>query len=62
MKKYLLSFIASFIIASCAHKDEVNFKLPEIPYATAGETTAANTDTPAVKKKEFAFPTVPYAE
>jgi hypothetical protein len=62
MKKYLLSFISLLIIVSCAHKDEVNFKLPEIPYATAGATTVTNTDTPVVKKKEFAFPTVPYAE
>jgi hypothetical protein len=62
MKKYLLSFITSLIIVSCAHKDEVNFKLPEIPYATAGATPGTGAATPTVKKKEFTFPSVPYAE
>jgi hypothetical protein len=62
MKKYLLAFIAALALAACAHKDEVHFKLPSIPYATAGDAGVAHSGTPAVKKKEFAFPSVPYAQ
>lgn len=62
MKKYLLLVLVSLTIASCTHKDEVQFKLPVVPYATAGETTVTSTSETTVKKKEFAFPTVPYAQ
>lgn len=54
MKKYILALAYSLIIVSCEHKEEVQFKLPNVPYATSGEAV--------VKKKEFTFPTVPYAQ
>jgi hypothetical protein len=54
MKKYLVSLLYSLIIVSCTHKEEVQFKLPDVPYATSGEAV--------VSKKEFKFPTVPYAK
>jgi hypothetical protein len=62
MKKYLLAFIATLDLAACVNKDEVNFKLPAIPYATAGGAGVTDNGEPAVKKKEFAFPSVPYAQ
>jgi hypothetical protein len=62
MKKYLLTFISALALTACAHKDEVHFKLPVIPYSTAGTASVTPSDTPAVKKKEFAFPSVPYAQ
>lgn len=54
MTKYFLALVYSILIVSCKHKEEVRFKLPDVPYATAGEA--------AVKRKEFSFPTVPYAQ
>lgn len=56
MKKYLLALVYSILIVACKHKEEVQFKfkLPNVPYATSSEA--------AVKKKEFVFPTVPYAQ
>jgi hypothetical protein len=55
MKKYIVALLYPLILVSCTHKeDEVQFKLPEVPYATAGEAV--------VTKKEFVFPTVPYAQ
>jgi hypothetical protein len=54
MKKYIVSFLYSLILVSCSHKQEsVQFKLPEVMPSTSGEAV--------VKKKEFVFPTVPYA-
>jgi hypothetical protein len=49
MKKYLVSLLYSLIIVSCTHKEDVQFKSPEASKAI-------------VKKKEFVFPTVPYAQ
>ena len=49
MKKYLVSLLYSLIIVSCTHKEEVQFKSPEAPKVL-------------VKKKEFVFPAVPYAQ
>jgi hypothetical protein len=33
MKKYLIYLLYSLIIVSCTHKEKVQFKLPEVPYA-----------------------------
>ena len=54
MKKYFVALVYSILIVSCKHKEEVQFKLPDVPYATSSEAV--------VKKKEFVFPTVPYAQ
>lgn len=54
MKKYVVAFLYSIIITSCAQKQEVGFKLPTVPYAVSGEAV--------VSKKEFSFPIVPYAQ
>lgn len=54
MKKYILALAYSLILVSCTHKEEVQFKLPDVPYATSSEAV--------VTKKEFVFPTVPYAQ
>jgi uncharacterized lipoprotein YmbA len=51
--KYLYILLCPFILASCTPKDEIYFQLPEVPYATSGQAV--------VQRKEFVFPTVPYA-
>jgi hypothetical protein len=60
MKNSILFLLCVIFIASCTHKEEVNFKLPNTPYATAGEAIG-NKKESKVNKKEFVFPTVPYA-
>ena len=60
MKNSILFLLCAIFIASCASKEEVNFKLPIVPYATAGEVIG-NKKEATVNKKEFVFPTVPYA-
>lgn len=60
MKNYILFLLCAIFIAACSSKEEVNFKLPDVPYATAGEAISDKKE-PAVNKKEFVFPTVPYA-
>jgi hypothetical protein len=52
MKLFFLSVCCLFLISCQQYTDEVNFKLPEIPYSVSGE---------AATKKEFTFPPVPYA-
>jgi predicted transcriptional regulator len=54
MKNYTLALLLAFVVSSCTHKQEVQFKLPDVPYAVSGEAV--------VSKKEFTFPTVPYAQ
>jgi hypothetical protein len=61
MKNYILFLLYAIFIASCTHKEEVHFKLPDVPYATAGEAVSDKKE-PAVNKKEFSFPVVPYAQ
>jgi hypothetical protein len=61
MKKYILFLLYAIFISSCTHKEEVHFKLPSVPYATAGEAVSDKKE-PTVNKKEFSFPVVPYAQ
>jgi hypothetical protein len=52
--KYLVLILGVSCLSACQkYSGEVQFKLPEVPYATSGE---------AAKKKEFTFPSVPYAQ
>lgn len=60
MKNYILLLLCTIFISACAHEEEVHFKLPNVPYATAGEAID-NKKEPTVNKKEFSFPVVPYA-
>jgi len=54
MKKYIISLLCLFTVASCVQREEVKFKLPNVPYAVSGKAAAS--------KHEFTFPVVPYAE
>lgn len=60
--KYIVTIFLSISSLACQkYSGEVNFKLPEVPYATGSQTGATGQPT-NVNKKEFIFPEVPYAQ